>query len=73
MYICQLDESACANLYLSMCDDGDEIRRAVTEALISLAEDEEGRAQLTPLKISAIESAADSDWDDVRELKIQVK
>ena len=50
-----------------------EIRRAVTEALISLAEDEEGRAQLTPLKISAIESAADSDRDDVRELKIQVK
>ncbi|MEC8252160.1 MAG: phosphate/phosphite/phosphonate ABC transporter substrate-binding protein [Planctomycetota bacterium] len=49
------------------------IRRAVTDALVALAGDEGGRELLAPLKMEAIEPAANSDWDDVRALNIQVK
>ena len=46
-------------------------RDAVLRALTSLSGDDEGRARLEPLKIPAIESASNADWDDVRALNIQ--
>ena len=49
------------------------LRDKVLAALTSLSEDDDGKALLEPLKISAIEAAADGDWDDVRALNIQVR
>ncbi|MGC6486918.1 MAG: phosphate/phosphite/phosphonate ABC transporter substrate-binding protein, partial [Planctomycetota bacterium] len=47
------------------------LREKLLAVLTSLAADEDGRALLEPLKIPAIEAAADADWDDIRALNIQ--
>jgi len=47
------------------------LRQRILDALTSLAEDAEGRALLKPLRIPGIGPASDSDWDDVRALKIK--
>ena len=49
------------------------LRDKVLAALESLSADDDGKALLEPLKISAIEAVTDGDWDDVRALNIQVR
>ncbi len=44
----------------------------VIHALLSLGDDEKGRALLTALKFKPLEAAQDSDWDDVRALGIDL-
>ncbi|WP_394251015.1 phosphate/phosphite/phosphonate ABC transporter substrate-binding protein [Vibrio profundi] len=43
---------------------------AVQQALVELAQTEQGRALLEPLKVPAFESAVNQDWDDVRSLDL---
>jgi phosphonate transport system substrate-binding protein len=47
-----------------------ETMERLTEAMIRSGESDEGRALLEPLSLKGFESAADSDWDDVRALGI---
>lgn len=51
--------------------DSDLVRQ-VQEALISIEQDEVGRQSLTRLKIKGFETARNSDWDDVRSLRIDM-
>lgn len=44
----------------------------VVEAMLSLGNDEQGLALLGALRFKPLESASDSDWDDVRALGIQL-
>jgi phosphonate transport system substrate-binding protein len=49
------------------------MRAAVTQALIGIDSDEEGRKLLEKLKIKKLEAASNQDWDDVRGLQIQIR
>jgi phosphonate transport system substrate-binding protein len=49
----------------------DEVAR-IGAALIGLADDEQGRLLLAPLRIDGWQRANDSDWDDVRSLDIDL-
>lgn len=46
-------------------------RRALLKALVDLHDQEQGHALLDRLGFHALIGAADSDWDDVRELKLE--
>lgn len=48
----------------------EEIVEKIRDAFVSLANDEIGRKLLAPLKLNGIIPAEDTDWDDVRALKI---
>jgi len=50
-----------------------ETKSALTNALLDLDEDDEGRALLSTLNIAALDTAKDEDWDDVRNLDIVIK
>jgi phosphonate transport system substrate-binding protein len=51
----------------------DELTKSkVQQAIIKLASTPEGSKLLNNIKISAFESAKNSDWDDIRQLKIQL-
>ncbi len=50
---------------------GPGVRKAVSEALVSLAESAQGQAVLKPLRLKGFSAALDSDWDDVRDLHIE--
>ncbi len=47
------------------------LRATVIDVLLALGADEESRALLAPLNLSGLEKAVDSDWDDIRALKIE--
>ncbi|MFT4514514.1 MAG: phosphonate transport system substrate-binding protein [Planctomycetota bacterium] len=49
------------------------MRAAVTQALIEIDSDEVGRTLLGALNIKNLEAASNQDWDDVRELQIQIR
>ncbi len=44
----------------------------LTEAMLAMGQNEDGRALLEPLGIKGFEAAADADWDDVRALGIDL-
>jgi phosphonate transport system substrate-binding protein len=48
----------------------DELAERITDALVQLAEDQDGMLMLEDLGIKGFEKASDSDWDDVRALNI---
>lgn len=50
-----------------------ELRARVTAAFLRLDDDEAGRALLEPLNMGALRAAADADWDDIRELDIEIR
>lgn len=49
-----------------------ELQQRVQQALTDLDTTEEGRKLLEPLSIKGWQNASDSDWDDVRDLNIQL-
>jgi phosphonate transport system substrate-binding protein len=49
------------------------VRAKVTEALLRLNDDEDGRAMLQELQIASLRAAIDTDWDDVRALEIKLR
>lgn len=49
-----------------------DVAARLTEAMLRMDQDEQGRALLAPLSLSGVERAEDSDWDDVRALGIQL-
>lgn len=48
----------------------DELVQRITDALVQLAEDQDGKLMLESLGIKGFEKASDSDWDGVRALNI---
>jgi phosphonate transport system substrate-binding protein len=46
--------------------------KRVTEAMLAMGQNEDGRALLAPLSMEGFESAEDADWDDVRALGIDL-
>lgn len=49
-----------------------DIKAKIQQELVSMATDSEGKGLLAGLKIQAFEVAEDSDWEDVRDLKIKL-
>ncbi len=47
-------------------------RQRLQTALLSMSENERGKALLANIKFKGIEAAADADWDDVRKLDIKI-
>lgn len=50
-----------------------DVRNAISEQFLALGETEDGREQLKSLNFNGIESASDTDWDDVRLLNITLE
>ncbi|MGR5333889.1 phosphate/phosphite/phosphonate ABC transporter substrate-binding protein [Vibrio gigantis] len=50
-----------------------EVVQKVQTSFVQLAQNEEGKTLLSPLRIKAFETAVDVDWDDVRALNIKQK
>ena len=51
----------------------DELAERITDALVKLDEDQDGKLTLKGLGIKGFEKASDSDWDDVRALNISIE
>jgi phosphonate transport system substrate-binding protein len=49
----------------------DNVKR-LADAMLTMGQNEEGRALLAPLRVKGFEAAADADWDDVRALGIDL-
>jgi phosphonate transport system substrate-binding protein len=50
----------------------DEVRAKITEAFLTMNTDPKGQALLQTLSMESITAAQDSDWDDVRSLKLHL-
>ena len=53
-------------------DVPEDARNRISQAFLALADDEQGAALLRKLGMKKLEAAQDSDWNDVRELNLQL-